>query len=119
MKPETQTKAELRAERDHWRKLAEEGLEPRMRQIRFGDGEFSMEVLGPAVEHIAVAFISYFKANGAENYVEMNVHDRDNPFERYTLTVQKVGNLSPADKVRIAEQKVAELEARLSKAIPA
>lgn len=105
------TKAELIAERDHWQKLALEGLEPRMRQMKFGSGEFSMEVLGPAVEHIAIALVSYFKANGAENYVEMNIHDRDEPFQRYTVTVQKVGKLSPADKVRIAEARVAELEA--------
>jgi hypothetical protein len=109
----SETKAELRAERDHWKALAEKGLEPRIRQLRFGDGEFSMEVLGEVVEGIAVALVSQFKAGGATNFYEMNLFDRDEPFQRYTVTVQKVGALTPADKLSAAEKRIAELEAML------
>ena len=43
----------------------------------------------------------------------MTILDRDEPFQRYTLTVQKVGALSPADKLRAAEARIAELESQL------
>ena len=93
----------LLAERDEARKLAEEGLEPRLRELHFGREGFSAEVTGQAVEATALAIVSYFKDLGAENFVEMNLFDRDDPFQRYNVTVQKVGALSPADKCRAAE----------------
>jgi hypothetical protein len=104
----------LTADRDHWKELAEEGLEPRMRRMRFENGEFDMEYTGQVAETIALAMVGHFKAIGAVNYVEMNVHDRGEPFRRYTVTVQKVGAKSPADKVADAEARVLELEARLA-----
>lgn len=93
----------LVAERDEARETAEKGLEPRIKHMRFGDGHFDMALTGEAVEAIALAFVSYFKSLGAENYVELNLFDRAEPFQRYTVTVQKVGALSPADKVTAAE----------------
>jgi len=115
MRPETQTKAELRAERDHWKKLAEEGLEPRIRDMRINGGSFDLELTGQVVEQIAVAFVSNFKALGTENYMEMQVYDRDEPFQRYIVTVQKVGKLSPHDKAQLAIGGLHEAEAFISK----
>jgi hypothetical protein len=104
----------LVAERDHWKEVAEQGLEPRMRRMRFESGEFEMEYTGQVAETIALAMVGHFKAMGAVNYVEMNVHDREEPFRRYTVTIQKVGAKSPADKVAEAEARVLELEFRLA-----
>lgn len=118
MRTETETKAELRASRDAWKKLAEEGLEPRIRELRLAGADMNVQITGKAVEHISVAFVSYFKSLGAENYVEMNIHDRDEPFARYTVTVQKVGALSPADKVKAAEKRAVELEELLKNTAP-
>lgn len=101
-----QTKAELRAERDHYKQLAEEGLMPRIKDMRLENGEFNMSIIGPITEYIATAFVGQFKAGGAVNFMEMNLYDRDEPFQRYTLTVQKVGANSPADKLRDAEAKI-------------
>lgn len=115
MRPETQTKVELRAERDHWKKLAEEGLEPRIRDMRINGGSFDLELTGQVVEQIAVAFVSNFKALRAENYMEMQVYDRDEPFQRYIVTVQKVGKLSPHDKAQLAIGGLHEAEAFISK----
>jgi hypothetical protein len=99
LRPETQTKAELRAERDHWKKLAEEGLDPRIKSMRLEDGRFDMAVTGPIVEMMAIAMVGQFKEGGAKNYMEMSLFDRDEPWSRYTVTEQKVGKLSPHDKV--------------------
>lgn len=104
-----QTKAEPRAERDHYKRLAEEGIMPRIKGMRFENGECNMEVVGPITEYIATAFICQFKAGGAENFMEMNFYDRDEPFQRYILTVQKVGAKSPADKLKEANAKLAML----------
>lgn len=114
MRPETQTKAELRAERDQWKKLAEEGIDPTLQDMRISGGALDMALAGPAVERMATLFVEYFRGIGAANYLEFNIHDRKEPFQRYTLTMQKVGALSPADKVRNAEARIAELEAQLA-----
>lgn len=115
MKPETPTKAELRAERDHWKELAEKGLEPRIASMRLEDGHFDMAVTGPIVEMMAMALVGQFKEGGAKNFMEMSLFDRAEPFQRYTVTVQKVGALSPADKLSAAEKRIADLEAELAK----
>lgn len=104
----------LTAERDHWKEIAEQGLEPRMRRMRFESGEFEMEYTGQVAETIALAMVGHFKASGAVNYLEMNIHDREEPFRRYTVTIQKVGAKSPAEKVNEAEARVLELEARVA-----
>lgn len=106
--------ARLTEERDHWQQMAEEGLEPRLRRMRYESGEFEMEYTGQAAEAIALAMVGHFKAMGAVNYLEMNLFDRDSPFQRYTVTIQKVGAKSPADKVREAEARVRELEERVA-----
>lgn len=102
----------LVAERDEALKAAE-GLEPRIKHMRFEDGQFDMALTGQTVEAIAVAFVSHFKSLGAENYVELNMFDRAEPFQRYTVTVQKVGALSPADKVKAAEARRDKLKEAL------
>jgi hypothetical protein len=104
----------LTADVDHWKELAEKGLEPRMRRMRFENGEFEMEYTGEVAEAIALAMVGHFKASGAVNYLQMNIHDREEPFRRYTVTIQKVGAKSPADKVADAEARVIELEHRLA-----
>lgn len=106
--------ADVRAERDHYKKLAEDGIAPVIKSMRFEDGSFNMEVVGPFVEAMSTAFVAQFKAGGATNFMEMSFYERDEPFQRYILTVQKAGAKSPADKLRGAERRVAELEAQLA-----
>lgn len=108
--------ADVKAERDHYKKLADEGIEPRLQELHYGKEGFRAEVVGGAVEFLALAFVSHFKAGGAKNFVEMSIYDRDEPFQRYTLTVQKVGALSPADKLNQAQARIADLEAQLPSA---
>jgi len=108
----------LAAERDEALKAAE-GLEPRIKHMRFEDGQFDMALTGQTVEAIAVAFVSHFKSLGAENYVELNIFDRAEPFQRYTVTVQKVGALSPADKVKAAEAQRDKLKEALTELVNA
>lgn len=112
MRPETQTKAELRAERDHWKKLAEEGIDPTLKELRLDGGELNMTLAGPAVERMAVLFAEYFIGLGAKNFVEFTIYGRDR--SRYTLTMQKVGALSPVDKVRLLEEGVTRAEAKIA-----
>lgn len=107
-------------ERDEALTEVREYLEPRLQSMKFDSGNFDMELTGKTVEGIAVAFVSYFKAeNGGDrpgNYLELNVFDRDEPFQRYTVTVQKVGKLSPADKERAAQARATAAEASLAEA---
>lgn len=113
MKPETLTKAELRAERDHYKDLAEKGMEPRIKSMRLEDGSLNMEIAGPIVELMAIGFIGQFKASDATNFMEMNLFDRDEPYQRYTITIQKVGAKSPADLLKEAKDRIAYLEQNL------
>lgn len=105
--------AEKRGEERERERLSE----PLVKSFQFEDGSFNIVLTGPAVEHMAAAFVGHFKAMGAENYFEMNLFDREEPYQRYTVTVQKVSGKSPADKVKDAEARIAELEAKLAHAI--
>lgn len=102
--------SDVKAARDHWRKLAENGLEPRIKSMSFGSEGFDMALTGEVVKAISVALVSTFKAGGAVNFMEMSIFDIDEPYQRYTVTVQKCGALSPADKLKAAEARNAELE---------
>jgi hypothetical protein len=87
----------LDAERSHFQELAEHGLEPRMKSMRLENGEVNLQVTGPMVEAMAMAYVLHFKGIGATTFVEFNIHDREEPFQRYTVTVQKVSGKTPAD----------------------
>lgn len=93
--------ASLQAQVDHWRTLAEEGTEPLLKSMKFENGQFDMAVTGPIMDVIAMGIVGQFKATGCVNYNELNLYDRDEPFQRYTVTVQKVGAMSPAEKAGI------------------
>jgi len=83
---------------------------PFMGQISFESGTFSAQVTGQTVETISLAFVSHFKAEGAENFLEMNIYDRNDPAEHYTLTVQRVNGKSPAQLLAEAKSRIAALE---------
>lgn len=93
----------ITAERDHYKEIAEQGIQPVIERMCFENGRFDVEITGPMVEAMAVALVGQFKEGGATNFMEMSLYDRDEPFQRYTVTVQKAGALSPADKVRVIE----------------
>ena len=50
--------ADVKLERDHYKKLVEEGFGPRLRELHFGNGEFRADVCGEMVEAMALAFVS-------------------------------------------------------------
>lgn len=108
------TKAELQAERDHYKELAENGLAPMIKSMHLEDGRFEMAVVGPMMELLACTFVAAFKEGGATNFMEMSLFDRDEPFQRYTVTVQKVGAKSPADLLNEAKRELAAIQARPS-----
>ncbi|MGM4911462.1 hypothetical protein [Rhizobium sp. 768_B6_N1_8] len=101
----------LAEEVTHYKQLAEEGTAPLIKSMKLEDGHFDLSVTGPIVEAMACAFVGQFKEGGSVNYMEMSLFDRDEPFQRYTVTVQKVGAKSPADLVNEARQVVANLKA--------
>lgn len=103
----------LAEEAAHYKKIAEEGTAPLIKSMKLENGEFDMSVTGPIVEAFAIALVGQFKAGGAVNYVEMSVFDRDEPFQRYAVTVQKAGAKSPADLVNEARAEVEALRAQI------
>ena len=116
------TKAELREqlvqmteERDHYRKVAESGLDLVLERMSFDrSAGFDAEFTGEVARAISLSMVSHFKAMGAANFLEMTVTDVEEPFQRYTVTIQKVGALSPAEVLREARGRIAELEAAQS-----
>lgn len=100
------------------RALAEEVLHlrdaagPRLQSMRFESGHFDAAVTGQAVEAISLAFVSHLKSEGAENFIELNVHDRDDPLERYTITVQRISGKSPGQLLGEANERIRLLEER-------
>jgi hypothetical protein len=91
----------------------EDGPEVFLKSMKFENGQFDMAVTGPAMEHIAACVVGHFKALGPENYFEMSLFDREDPSERYVVTVQKVSAKSPHELRKAAEADVAEFMRRL------
>lgn len=99
----------LTEERDEARKAYENLIEPGLKHMRFENGELDMEVVGKAVERIAEALTEWFRADPGENYIEMNLNSRTEPFERYAVTVQRIPGKSPADLRNEAQAEVDRL----------
>lgn len=106
--------ARLTAERDHYKDIAENGVEPLLSKMSFESGVYDLEFTGHSASMMAMSFVGYFKGMGATNYLEMNLNDRDAPFDRYTVTIQKVSGKSPVDLLKEAKAKIAELEQAFS-----
>ncbi len=98
-------------ERDEAHEAYEKLAEPSLNWMRLENGQLDMAVAGAVVQHIAAAMAGWFRESGAENYVEMSLNARDEPFERYVVTVQKVGRLSPHEARVAAEARAEEAEA--------
>lgn len=97
--------------------LLEKGMEPRLEKLTYEGGAFDAAFTGDTVKAMALAYVSHFKETGAENYLELNFADRAEPFQRYIVTVQKVGKLSPADKEKAALVRAETAEHNLSLAL--
>lgn len=106
--------ARLTSERDHYKDVAENGIEPMLRKMSYESGVFDLEFTGDSAKLMALSFVGYFKGSGAKNYLEMNLQDSDAPFDRYTVTIQKVRGKSPVDLLKEATVRIAELEGQIA-----
>jgi hypothetical protein len=90
--------AELLRERDDARAQLASLMDPEIKDLRMENGAFDLALGGAIVKHLALVITEWFRATKeAENYVEMVLTAKDDPFETYAVTVQKVdgGNGSP------------------------
>src|SRR4051812_33765069 len=67
-------------------------MDPKIQSMRLEDGKFDMALGGPIVQNVALMMTEWFRESGAKNYVEMTLHARTEPFERYQFYVQKQGD---------------------------
>lgn len=72
------------------------------------DGSFGFTFSGFAVQLMAECFAYQFKSSGAINYLELLFEHAE--VGEMTVTMQRVEGLTPAQKLAVAEQRVAELE---------
>lgn len=113
---ERASRAKAENERDDASKALENLLDPKVQSMRLENGKFDVALCGEVVQRLAVIVTGWFRESGAKNYVEMTLNARDEPFERYTFTVQKRGDgaQSPHELRLTAEARVRELEAELA-----
>lgn len=76
------------------------------------DGSFGFTFSGLAVQLMADCFADQFKSSGAINYLELLFEHAE--VGEMTVTMQRVEGLTPAQKLAAAEQRIAELEAKLA-----
>lgn len=112
---ETERAARVKAEeeRDETSKSLENLLDPQVRSMRLENGKLDVTLCGEVVQRLALIVTGWFRESGAKNYFEMTLNARDEPFERYTFTIQKRGDgaQSPHELRIAAEARVRELEA--------
>lgn len=67
-------------------------MDPNIQSMRLENGKFDMALGGPMVQNVALMMTEWFRESGAKNYIEMTLHARTEPFERYQFYVQKQGD---------------------------
>jgi hypothetical protein len=101
----------LRKERDDALAELARIRDPEIKHLRMENGAFDLAVGGELVKHLALVITEWFRAS-AENYVEMTLDSKVEPFETYAVTVQRVDKKTPHQFRQEAEDKYAELLAR-------
>lgn len=81
--------------------------------MQSGDSGASLEFEGGACQVIAEAFAEQFVGSGAVNYLEMTFTSEERG--SFVVTMQKVGGMTPAEKV--AKIKVLIREGKLEEAL--
>lgn len=94
---------------------AERCLEPTLKWMNFEDGKLDMALAGKAVESMALMITEWFRGNGAQNYVDMTIHDVHDPAVSYSFMVQKHGDgaKTPHQLRKDAEARAEALEVQL------
>ena len=94
-------------------KELEQGL-ARLKSIDFQASETDQMVLhasfdGAAVKLFAASAVHWFRESGGKNFVTLELTDPKTG-EGYQLTMQRKGGISPAQKLRELEQRLADRE---------
>jgi hypothetical protein len=86
-----------------------------IRWLNIENGKIDMALAGKAVERLALLITSWYREGGAKNYVEMTIHDVEDPAISYSFIVQKTGDgAKSAHQLRKdAEERAEALQARL------
>lgn len=93
------------AARDEALKELKDLAEPRLQSMRMENGHFDMSVCGPIVNRFALAVVAHFREEPeAKNYFSWNIHSSEDPFERYSVTIQKNSGKSPHELRAEAER---------------
>lgn len=116
LESERAARVKAEEERDETSKSLENLLDPQVRSMRLENGKLDVTLCGEVVQRLALIVTGWFRESGAKNYFEMTLNARDEPFERYTFTIQKRGDgaQSPHELRIAAEARVRELEAQLA-----
>jgi len=88
-------------------RLLEKSLDPGLLGVEVHGSMMEMGLKGGAAQMLAAMFVEQFKDTGAKNYIEVSFHHND--LGRIIVTVQRADGLTPADKLREAEAKLAAL----------
>lgn len=88
----------------------------RLRYIELRDGKLSLSVEDTQWTVLMISEIArqWFEAVGGVNYVETKLLHASESDPQFIFTMQRIDGLSPADKASAAEERVAELEAKLA-----
>lgn len=99
---------EANSEIEYLKKL----LEPQVRDMSIQNGEFNMELTGNVIKNFALALSEYFLALGAENYVNVNLHDQEGA--EYIFSFQKASGKTPHQLMEEWKKKYQDLYTRVS-----
>lgn len=83
-------------------------------ELRDGKAVLTIEDMQYTVLVVSEIARQWFDAVGGVNYVETKLMVADRPDPEFVFTMQRIGGLTPADKVAAAETRIAELEAELA-----
>ena len=66
---------------------------------------------------IADKLMVHFEGSSATNYIEQTFEDKEDSSRSFVLTMQMKDGLTPCEKLSIAQERIAELEAALQEVI--
>lgn len=102
-------------ERDEAKSALERVVDPKLLHLRMENGGLDMALTGEMIQHMSLLFVEWFRETGAENNIEMRFNAKTEPFECYTVTVQKAGAKTPAEQRIEATARAEAAEAALAK----
>jgi hypothetical protein len=83
--------------------------------VEVGPFGINATIQHPAAVAFSTAMYDWFRTSGGQNYVEVRcqVEDPEKGMQQFCITMQRIGGLTPTEKLAVAQSRIEELAQEL------